>query len=75
MEGYNAADITKVSALALREEWTQDDEPVQYRPDGGYAQLIDYLSKQNLKQRLTIKFNASVVNIDWKTGEIQIKTQ
>ena len=41
-EGYDAADASKVSAMALYEEWSGDEEE-EYRIDEGYSGLCDYL--------------------------------
>src|SRR5436190_18839139 len=43
-EGFDLADTSKASVLALREEWMEEDE--QYRVPGGNDQLIHYLEKK-----------------------------
>jgi len=45
VEGYDAADATKVSALALREEWNGENIK-GFRPVGGYSQLMEFLLAQ-----------------------------
>ena len=59
VEGYDAADINKVSALALKEEWS--NENIQgYRPQGGYSQLMDFLLSQIEKLNGQIKLSTEV---------------
>jgi monoamine oxidase len=45
VEGYYAADTHKASTFSLREELTTSDDE-QYRIEGGYIKLIDYLHNQ-----------------------------
>jgi protoporphyrinogen oxidase len=45
VEGYYAADIAKASTMALCKELTTSDD-VQYRIEGGYKKLVDYLCKE-----------------------------
>jgi monoamine oxidase len=44
-EGYDAADASKVSAKALYEEWTQEDEE-QNRVEQGYSALMNFLAER-----------------------------
>jgi monoamine oxidase len=74
VEGYNAADMEKASALALREEWSQDADPVQYRPEGGYALLMESLLQQAIEQGLTIRYATVVSHIRWQPGKVIIET-
>ena len=43
-EGFDSADASRASAKALAEEWSSEDGE-NYRIDGGYGALMDYLSK------------------------------
>ncbi|MBT1700621.1 FAD-dependent oxidoreductase [Fulvivirgaceae bacterium PWU4] len=74
VEGYNAADLSKVSALAIREEWSQDDEPEQRRPAGGYGQLMEHLLAQVLQQGVTVHLSSIVSHIQWQPGKVVIET-
>lgn len=46
-EGFDTADTSRASAKALYEEWSamDEDEP-QYRIEGGYGALMNFLSEQ-----------------------------
>ncbi|MCW3109066.1 MAG: FAD-dependent oxidoreductase, partial [Segetibacter sp.] len=41
VEGYYSGEVTKTSAKAFLEEWMTEDEQ-QYRPVGGYGNMIQY---------------------------------
>lgn len=69
VEGYNAADAKRASTLALREEWTQEDDPIQYRPEGGYTQLANFLLSRSIKQGLEIELKKEVTQIQWAATE------
>lgn len=74
VEGYNAADLSKVSALAIREEWSQDDEPEQRRPTGGYGQLMEHLLAQLLQQGVTVHLSSIVSRVQWQPGKVIVET-
>jgi monoamine oxidase len=71
VEGYDAADIHKASALALKEEWS--NENIQgYRPEGGYTQLMNFLLADIKKRGGTVEFSAVVKKILWKKNDVEI---
>jgi monoamine oxidase len=73
VEGYDAADIYKASALALREEWS--NENVQgYRPNGGYSQLMDYLGKETQMHHGETVLSTFVKLIKWKSNYVEVVT-
>jgi monoamine oxidase len=74
VEGYNAADITRASALALRDEWTQEEDPIQYRPVGGYTKLMEFLLHHIISQGGKIFLSDAVRKIEWKAGEVTVTT-
>lgn len=73
VEGYNAADAEKVSAKALSEEWSQEEDPAQYRIKGGYAKLYGYLKNQIDHNGGTIRLNHKVTEIRWIKGNVEVK--
>lgn len=75
VEGYNAADITKASSLALREEWSEEDDPAQYRIDGGYARLYEFLSREIENNSGVINLGHEVNTITWNAGNVEVKTK
>ena len=42
-EGYDLADLATVSTAALYKEWSGEEDSSEYRVDGGYGRLVDYL--------------------------------
>jgi monoamine oxidase len=72
-EGFDLADISKVSVHSLYQEWKQEDNP-QYRIPGGYKQLTDYLFRVCKSNGCKFVTNASVCEIQWKKNKTSIKT-
>lgn len=75
VEGYDAADISKVSALALREEWQNSADENQYRINGGYGALINYLEKRTADLGGRIYLSRSVKAIEWHQGSVRVITR
>jgi monoamine oxidase len=74
VEGYNLADSRKASALALRKEWTEDEDPVQYKPKGGYNTLVHHLMDKASSQGVTIQLSKIVTSVEWSRGNVKVKT-
>ncbi len=62
-EGYDTADASRVSARALYEEWSEDQQE-QYRIDQGYGALMQYLAAEACKAGSIIRLNHSVTAIE-----------
>jgi monoamine oxidase len=73
-EGFDLADTTKASLFALREEWAENDDEHQYRIEGGYGVLIDYLIKKNKARNIELKLSTCVCEIQWTVGKVKILT-
>lgn len=73
MEGYDAADINYASALALKEEWEKGDDD-QYKIEGGYGPLLEYIKNICLQNGCSIHLNVIAKKIKWKDGEVEIIT-
>lgn len=69
VEGYDLADLNKVSVRYLFEEWTQEQE-TNYRVENGYTALINYLAKDH-----TIITNQQVQHITWTPDQVSVTTQ
>lgn len=76
-EGFDLADINKVSVFALRDEW-MNEEGEQYRIEGGYIKLVDHLVNQcasadcvihTSTQITSITHNNEGVNVTVKNGQ------
>ena len=68
-EGFDVADITKASMLAVREEWQADMEDT-FRVTGGYGQLVDYLKNQCLAGGCELHTSFVVQEIAWKKDAV-----
>ena len=63
VEGYDAADPRRASALALREEWSAPDGQ-HGRIVEGYGALIDFLAADSRRHGAALHFNAAVQAIE-----------
>jgi len=70
-EGFDLADTSKASVLALREEWLEEEEE-QYRVPAGNDQLIRYLEKQCHEANGVIRLSTIVTSIIWKRNEVTV---
>lgn len=71
-EGYDAADLDRVSSFALREEWAHQDDDDQMRINGGYNQLIGYLLNAVSMHGGEVLLNAPVTNVKWSAGRVEV---
>lgn len=72
-EGFDAADTSRASLLALREEW-MSEEGEQFRIPGGYDQLVDYLEKKCLESGCVINTSSTVVEVRWQKDPVSVST-
>ena len=70
--GFDLADTSKASILALREEWMGEDE--QYRIPGGFDLLINFLEKECLRSGCIINRYSPVTEIKWEKNNVRIIT-
>jgi len=73
VEGYYAADTHKASTFALREELTTSSDK-QYRVEGGYTKLVDYLYTQCKKKGVQFFLSHPVQEIKWQPGVAEVMT-
>jgi monoamine oxidase len=73
-EGYDLADLRKVSARALYNEWVSEEGTEAYRVAGGYRRLVDYLAGECLRQGCSFYFSTPVTRIRWEEGSIALTT-
>jgi len=74
VHGYDTAETQRVSAFALRKEWTSEDDDSQYRIKGGYGALIGRLEDDFKKAGGVIHFNSAVKDIYWQPGNVKAIT-
>src|SRR5688572_24889048 len=73
VQGYDAADVGKASAMALAEEWSSGDVK-GYRPKGGYSQLMEFLLNEIQQRKGIFRLSSVVRKIKWKPDNIEIGT-
>jgi monoamine oxidase len=64
VEGYDAADPSRASTLALRDEWTGQGRGQQHRIVEGYGALIEFLASECRKHGAAIHLGAVVTAIE-----------
>lgn len=74
-EGYDTANISIASVIAFRDEWLSEEESKQYRIDGGYQKLMDYLHDESISHECKIKLSSIVKEINWRPGKVEVKTE
>jgi monoamine oxidase len=74
VQGYNAAEPARASALALKEEWEAEDEAHQFRIEGGYRLLMNYFQNEVIRTGGTIFLSSVVTQIKWKRYEVEVIT-
>ena len=73
VEGYDAADAGKASALTLAKELDADED--QYRIKGGYGPLVSFMEQECRQSGVTFFFSQPVREVTWKKGEVEVKTE
>jgi monoamine oxidase len=74
VEGFDAADATRVSTLETIEEWSGGsaaDAPT-FRPLLGYQSLIDALLTAADPQLISIQTESVIEEIRWRRGSVQV---
>jgi monoamine oxidase len=74
VSGYDTADPFKVSAFALHKEWQSEDEDTQYRVDGGYGKMINYLANESKANGAQLFLNSVVKDIHWEHNQVEAIT-
>ena len=75
VEGFDAADATRVSTWATLDEWSGNsaaDAPT-FRPLGGYASLIDGLVCALDGEHVQVRLNTVVHTVHWQRGRVTIE--
>jgi monoamine oxidase len=73
IEGYEAADTTDASVLAIKHDLELGDES-QYRINRGYSSLVNHLHAQCLEQGCSFHFSERAKEVLWEAGSVHLKT-
>ena len=71
-EGYDVANVQKVSTFALLEEWKDFGRSVSYRVKGGHIRLADFLSEEIKKHSCKVFLSTVVKEIRWQPGNVEV---
>jgi monoamine oxidase len=73
-EGYDLADVSRVSTLSLIREWKIEEDGPQYRIPKGYSQLTDALAGEFIYYGGKILLNQQANHILWAPGSAMVTT-
>jgi len=74
VQGFDAADPTRVSAQSIAEEWGEGgmlDAP-QSRPLGGYSTLLKALAGRLNRDNVHVQLQTVVKAVRWKPGAVEV---
>jgi monoamine oxidase len=71
-EGFDVADTTKASSLALRDEWGSGDVEKSFRPDAGYGSMTDFLAEVCAALGCDIFLDTVVKEVKWKKHNVAV---
>jgi len=77
VEGFDAADVSRISAREVLEEWSGPaaaDGPT-FRPARGYDTLIESMRHALRADRATLKFGTIVRAVTWRKGRVTIEAE
>ena len=75
VEGFDAADPKRVSALSIAEEWGEGGSlgASQPRPAGGYGALFGWLANAIVQRGVRLQLQALVRRVQWKRGAVTVQ--
>jgi len=71
--GFDLADISTASTKALCREWSKEIG-TQYRIDGGYKKLVDYLETYCRDNNCVISPDCCAKKVSWSPNEVNVLT-
>lgn len=74
-EGYDLADLSRASTLALYREWSGEEGGEEYRPVGGYRGMVSWLAAECRRLGAELHFSSPVVGVDWEKGRVRVRTE
>src|SRR5690606_13276406 len=71
-ESYDGAALERVSTIAIRAQWSNNDEEHQYQIEGGYSRLITWLEKQIRQSGGKVIISSPVNRISWSPDSVEV---
>jgi len=75
VQGYDAADTSRASVYAFREEWLDTGNENQYRIPGGYSKLLEAITDECLRKKCSLHLSSLVKKINWSHHSTEVITQ
>jgi monoamine oxidase len=72
-DGFDLADPSRTNLFGLRKEWLAEEEG-QFRIEGGYQALVDFLEKQCISMGATLELGQAVKKLSWRRGQVEALT-
>ena len=72
VEGYDAADPNRISAMAVRDEWLSPGERNQGRITQGYGALMHFLERECRQRGVAIRFGVAVTAVELRGGKTAV---
>src|SRR6185312_2169304 len=72
--GYDLADPAIASTKALYAEWSAESDSIEYRVEGGYGRLVDWLAGECRRFGVMLHYSAPVTAIRWEEGKTVVVT-
>jgi monoamine oxidase len=73
-EGYDLADVHRVSTRFLYTEWAREGEDEEYRPEGGYRRMVDWLVDDYRCKGGVLHLSSPVEEVNWQKGRVEVRT-
>ena len=74
VEGFDAADATRVSTHSILREWAGNsgaDAPT-FRPLGGFGRLLDAMASELQSLGVALRLDTEVKRVDWQRGAVRV---
>ena len=75
VEGYDAADLDRVSARAIVAEWTRENsgDDATFRPRGGYGAVLGSLAGTLRNSQVRVRLQSIVHGVNWRRGRVEVE--
>jgi monoamine oxidase len=72
-EGFDAADIDRISAMSIRREWSGEGMEKPYLVRNGYSKMIKFLAEECTKFDCCTWTDCEVGEIEWSKGLVRVR--
>jgi monoamine oxidase len=73
VQGFDLADVSKVSVKYLYNEWTNESDK-NFRIPQGYTAMTNFLTAECERQQCLIVTGATVTAVSWSAGKVSVQT-